>query len=148
MKRRLKYIPKWSALMLAGALAMTSCDKAEREQLRAEAAELEQKLQERDSAFNSIMNVMAEVENEINRIKEEENIIANHSKNDFSSSDDSQMITDLGRINTLIDNANAKIQQLSEKLDASNFELKAFKNKVSDLKNDFVERAKSIAQLK
>lgn len=139
---------KLAMIAMAGTLLFSSCDREEREQLKAEADRLEQKLHERDSAFNSIMNVMAEVETEIQAIKEQENLITNTSNGDFASQNKDQMVSDLQRINQLIDNTNEKVKSLSSKLDDSNLELNAFKKRISSMMNDLKERETAIAQLK
>ena len=139
---------KISAILLVGALAFTSCDKEEREQLQAQADELEQKLHERDSAFNSIMNVMAEVETQIEQIKTQENLIANSSSGDFSSMEKDQMVGDLKKINDLISSTNDKVKSLSSQLEDSNIELNAFKRRVQDMMKNLKDREASIAQLK
>lgn len=139
---------KISAILLVGALAFTSCDKEEREQLQAQADELEQKLHERDSAFNSIMNVMAEVETQIEQIKTQENLIANSSSGDFSSMEKDQMVGDLKKINELISSTNEKVKSLSSQLEDSNIELNAFKRRVQDMMKNLKAREASIAQLK
>lgn len=139
---------KISAILLVGALAFTSCDKEEREQLKAQADQLEQKLHERDSAFNSIMNVMAEVETQIEQIKTQENLIANSSSGDFSSMEKDQMVGDLKKINELISSTNEKVKSLSSQLEDSNIELNAFKRRVQDMMKNLKAREASIAQLK
>ncbi|WP_421897249.1 hypothetical protein [Marinoscillum sp.] len=139
---------KISAILLVGALAFTSCDKEEREQLQAQADELEQKLHERDSAFNSIMNVMAEVETQIEQIKTQENLIASSSSGDFSSMEKDQMVGDLKKINELISSTNEKVKSLSSQLEDSNIELNAFKRRVQDMMKNLKAREASIAQLK
>lgn len=135
------------ALLLAGLLIFTSCDKEEREQLRAETDMLEQKLQERDSAFNAIMNVMVEVEGQIEEIKERENLITNAS-GDVEPRSKEQMVSDIRRINELIDNTNAKVQSLSGNLENSQLELRAFKNRVQKMTADLQERENSLTELR
>ncbi|MEQ8580612.1 MAG: hypothetical protein RIC30_21695 [Marinoscillum sp.] len=139
---------KISAILLVGALAFTSCDKEERKQLQAQADELEQKLHERDSAFNSIINVMAEVETQIEQIKTQENLIASSSSGDFSSMEKDQMVGDLKKINELISSTNEKVKSLSSQLEDSNIELNAFKRRVQDMMKNLKAREASIAQLK
>lgn len=147
MKTQYKNTLKISAVLLAGALAFSSCNTEERERLQTEADQLEQKLHERDSAFNSIMNVMAEVEGQIEQIKTQENLITTNSSGDFSTSDKDQMVVDIKRINELINNTNEKMESLSSKLENSSIELNAFKKRVRDMMANLKEREASIVQL-
>lgn len=147
MKTQYKNTLKISAVLLAGALAFSSCNTEERERLQTEADQLEQKLHERDSAFNSIMNVMAEVEGQIEQIKTQENLITTNSSGDFSTSEKDQMVVDIKRINELINNTNEKMESLSSKLENSSIELNAFKKRVRDMMANLKEREASIVQL-
>lgn len=139
---------KFSLLFLTGIIMLSSCDKKEREQLKAEAQILEQKLQERDSAFNAIMNIMADVETQIEQIKEQENLISQTSSGDFSNRSKKELVNDLQKINTLIASTNEKVASLSSKLENSNIELNAFKRRTAQMTKDLKERESSLAQLK
>ena len=135
------------AIGMATALGLSSCGKQEREKLQAQADSLEYKLQERDSAFNNIMSVMAEVESQIDDIKQQENMVITNSSGDFSPKEKNEMVGDLKRINTLIDDANSKIASLSSQLENSTFELNAFKKRVQNMKTDLQSRETAIAKL-
>ena len=50
---------------------MSSCNVEERKKLEEKAVSLEQKLHERDSAFNEIMDLMTKVESQIEQIKDQ-----------------------------------------------------------------------------
>lgn len=133
--------------ILAGLLIFTSCDKKEREQLKAEAELLEQKLQERDSAYNAIMNIMVDVESQIEAIKEQENLITNAS-GDVEPRSKEQMVSDIRRINELISSTNEKVQSLSSNLENSQYQLNAFKKRVQQITADLEERETAMAQLR
>lgn len=148
MKTTSKSIGRAAAIILVGTLALSSCDKKEREQLKAQADSLEYRLHERDSAFNNIMNVMADVEQQIELIKKQENLITTNSSGDFTVSEKDQMVVDLKKINELINDANTKVATLSSKLENSNFELNAFKKRVEGMKSDLKNRETSIAKLR
>lgn len=142
-----KFIHTGLAIGLAIALGLTSCGKQEREQLKAKADSLEYKLHQRDSAFNNIMNVMADVESQIDQIKKQENLMVSNSSGDFTPSEKNQMVDDLQKINGLINDANSKVASLSSQLENSNFELKAFKKRVQNMKTDLKNQELSIAKL-
>lgn len=147
MKTNNKSLVGGLAIGMATVLGLTSCGKQEREKLKAQADSLEYKLQERDSAFNNIMNVMAEVETQIDDIKKQENMVVTNSSGDFSPKEKNAMVDDLKRINVLIDDANTKIASLSGQLENSNFELNAFKKRVQNMKSDLQNRETAIAKL-
>ncbi len=136
-----------ASTLVVGALLFSSCDRKEQEQLKAKADQLEQQLHERDSAFNSIMNVMADVENQIDEIKEQEKLISTQS-GDFSEEGQRHLVSDLKRINDLITNTNQKVASLSSQLESSSLELRAFRQKVNKMSTDLQERETALAQLR
>lgn len=137
-----------ASTLMVGALLFSSCDGEEREQLRAQAEQLEQQLHERDSAFNSIMNIMADVETQIEEIKAQEKLISTQHSSDFVSNDGEQMVSDLKKISDLINDTNAKVAGLNTQLENSNLELKAFRRKVNKMTADLKERETVIVQLR
>ncbi len=137
-----------AAAILSSAILFPSCNQEEKRQLQEQANNLELKLHQRDSAFNSIMNVMADVENEISKIKSQENILEQTSDGDFTASTKQQMVDDLEKINELIIHTNEKVTSLSAQLDDSKLELNAFKKRLKDMITNLKEREESIALLK
>lgn len=134
----------WVALGMS-TLTFSCTYKAEREQLKQQAAELEQRLHERDSAFNGIMAVMTEVENSIALIKEQENLI-NTSTGDMAA--DQTLAADVNRLGALITSANEKVASLSSQLDKSKVEMKAFRSKLQLLTKDLQDRENSLIALR
>lgn len=148
----MKNVKRNNTLMFSGALLalillFTSCGQEERKKLEAQAQDLETKLHERDSAYNNIMNVMADVESQIEEIKKQENIITNMNNEDISGQKGDKLVSDIQRINDLIKNTNDKVQSLSSQLDNSNLELRAFKKRVNDMVKNLKDRETSIAKL-
>lgn len=139
---------KLPVLLMAGVMIFSSCDRKEREQLKAEAQLLEQKLHERDSAFNAIMNIMADVENQIAQIKEQESIITQTSSGNLENRSKKELVSDLQKINELIESTNQKVASLSSKLENSTIELNAFKRRTEQMSRDLKEREGSLAELR
>ncbi len=136
-------------LALAGTILMAgSCTyKQEREQLQTQAIQLEQQLHERDSAYNSLMTVMTDVETQIEKIKEQENLIS-MSAYDMEMNKSDQMVVDLENINELITSTNAMVRDLSKRLDKSNLDLSAFRKKVKQIESDLQERESALVLLR
>ncbi len=126
---------------------MSSCNVEERKKLEEKAVSLEQKLHERDSAFNEIMDLMTKVESQIEQIKERENIIANRSNEDFSSNGKEQMVEDISIINDLIEKTNTQVESLSSKLNKANIEIGSFKMRVNKLSQELDSRKNAMATL-
>ena len=136
-------------ILTVSSVGFTSCsDKKEREQLKQRAELLEQRLHEKDSAFNEIMAVMSSVEDQISLIKEKENIVSLQSKGELSESEKNQMVHDMESIDLLIANSRQTIQNLSEKLDDANISIKSFNKRVNDLTKSLASREVAIADLK
>lgn len=139
----------YQGLLLALVVFSSSCTyKEEREQLKQQAADLEQQLQERDSAFNEVLMVMTEVETEITNIKNQENLISTSAESGDEEGDKFKLVSDIKRINERIQFTNDKIRELAGKLDNSNLQLSAFKRKVDKMTSDLKEREASLAELR
>ncbi|MEP1035250.1 hypothetical protein [Ekhidna sp.] len=135
-------------ITIAIAIAFTGMQE-EKKELLVQSIQLEEELQERDSAYNEIIDIMYGVENKIERIKQRENLIADVSTNkDFTKADKQQMVNDMGKIDSLIIQTNETVARLVAKLDNTNINLNSFKNRVNQLSNELKERKISIAALR
>ncbi len=136
------------AITIAIAVAFTGMQE-EKKELQVQSMQLEEELQQRDSAYNEIIDIMYGVERKIERIKERENLISNVSSNDdFTKADKLQMVNDMSLIDSLIVQSNETVARLVAKLDNANINLNSFKNRVNQLSNELKERKKSIAVLR
>lgn len=136
------------AITIAMAVVFTGMQE-EKKELQVQSLQLEEELQERDSAYNEIIDIMYGVESKIEKIKQRENLIADVSSNkDFTKADKQQMVSDMGKIDSLIIQTNQTVARLIAKLDNANINLNSFKNRVNQLSNELKERKKSIAALR
>lgn len=137
------------ATILTGITLITSCtNKEETEKLRKEAQLMEQKLHERDSAFNEIMDVMTTLEKQVSSIKEKENIVSLKSQGDFSDSDKDQIVKDMAAIDELISNSKETINHLSSKLDKADISMSSFKRRVNELSKTLESKTLAMEDLK
>ena len=121
----------------------------EKQQLTVASKKLEVKLQERDSAYNEIIDIMYGVESKIEKIKQRENLIADvKSIRDFTEVNKKQMVDDMSKIDSLIMETNETVARLVSKLDNANINLNSFKKRVNQLSRELEERKTSIAKLK
>ncbi|MEO9869851.1 Cbp1 family collagen-binding glycoprotein adhesin [Ekhidna sp.] len=121
----------------------------EKKELIVQSTQLEVELQERDSAYNEIIDIMYGVESKIEKIKQRENLIAEVSgSTDFTEADKKQMVNDMGMIDSLIIQTNETVARLVAKLDNANINLNSFKNRVNQLSRELEDRQNSIAGLR
>ncbi|MEO9477589.1 MAG: hypothetical protein ABJG41_18735 [Cyclobacteriaceae bacterium] len=138
-----------TASIILGITLITSCtNKEETEKLRKEAQMMEQKLHERDSAFNEIMDVMTTLEKQVSSIKEKENIVSMKSQGDFSDSDKDQIVKDMVAIDQLIANSRETINKLSSKLDKADISMNSFKRRVNELSKTLENKTMAMEGLK
>lgn len=134
---------------LAGSTLMFSCsDKKEREELRKRADLLESKLMERDSAYNELVDIMSNVEGQISKIKEKENLVSLQSQGDFTESEKDQIIEDMNAIDKLIASSSQTIRDLSAKLDNADIASRSFKKRINELSASLENRKTAIDDLK
>ncbi|WP_421763233.1 hypothetical protein [Ekhidna sp.] len=121
----------------------------EKKELTVQSKQLEEELQERDSAYNEIIDIMYTVESRIEKIKQRENLLTDVSgSNDFTPADKKQMVKDMTMIDSLIVETNETVSRLVAKLDNANINLNSFKNRVNQLARELDDRKKSIALLR
>lgn len=137
-------------LAITIALAAVFTDmKEQKDTLKEQSNQLEEKLQKRDSAYNEVIDIMYAVESKIERIKKRESLLADVSNtNDFLKVDKKQLVNDMGLIDSLIVQTNETVARLVSKLDNANINLNSFKKRVNQLANQLEERKQSIAFLR
>jgi chromosome segregation ATPase len=136
----------WSLSII---IVLSACtDREEREALEQKAANLEQQLHTRDSAFNKVLTVIEQAEAQIKEIKNRENMVSVNSGKDMTESDRAVLIEDLALIDQLIKETNQKVANISERLEKSNIEVSAFKRKVKKLAEQLAQQETSISELK
>lgn len=137
-------------LVLTVALASVFISmQEEKKELTVQSMQLEEELQERDSAYNEIIDIMYTVESRIEKIKQRENLLSDVSgSSDFTKADKQQMVKDMTMIDSLIIETNETVSRLVAKLDNANINLNSFKNRVNQLARELDDRKKSIASLR
>ncbi|SNT17062.1 hypothetical protein SAMN05421640_2635 [Ekhidna lutea] len=133
----------------AGLAAVFISMQEEKEELTVQSIQLEEELQERDSAYNEIIDIMYGVESKIEKIKQRESLLSEVSaSDDFTKADKKQMVKDMSMIDSLIIETNETVARLVSKLDNANINLNSFKNRVNKLSRELEDRKKSIASLR
>lgn len=135
-------------LVTAGILASYFTLEDEREKLVEKAVQLEQELQERDFAYNEIIDIMYAVESKIESIKDRESFISETSSGEFDRDEKNRMIDDMNSIDQLIIETNEKVSRLSSKLEKTDINLKSFQNRVAALSTELQERKVAIGSLR
>lgn len=135
-------------LVTVGILASYFILEDEREKLVEKAVQLEQELQERDSAYNEIIDIMYAVESKIESIKDRESFISETSSGEFDLDEKNRMIDDMNSIDQLIIETNEKVSRLSSKLEKADINLKSFQNRVAALSTELQERKVAIGSLR
>lgn len=137
-------------LAITVALAVVFINMQEqKEELQVQSMQLEDELQQRDSAYNEIIDIMYGVESKIEKIKQRENLLSEaNSTSDFTAADKKQMVKDMSMIDSLIIQTNETVARLVAKLDNANINLNSFKNRVNQLSKELEDRKTSIAALR
>lgn len=95
-----------------------SCNQKELKQLREQNQQLTVMAQEKDSSINQFIGSLNEIEENLELIKQKENIIAVNSENP-NQSQKQKIASDLISINNLLDQNKLKIEELDKKLNNS-----------------------------
>lgn len=136
-------------VITVGLAAIFVSMQEEKKELTIQSIQLEEELQQRDSAYNEIIDIMYGVETKIDKIKQRENLLSDvSSSNDFTKADKKQMVKDMSMIDSLIVETNQTVARLVSKLDNANINLNSFKNRVNQLSKELEDRKLSIAALR
>jgi len=107
------------------------------------------KLHQRDSLINEYVSTFNQIEQDLNYIKEKENLIGTQSEDPEFKNDSKQgIIEDIQLVNTLLEQNKQKIADLQKKLKSSGIEINALNEKMKMLADNIELRDKSIEELK
>ncbi|MEM6642443.1 MAG: hypothetical protein AAF616_05660 [Bacteroidota bacterium] len=134
--------------LVLGLGALMYNQQQEKKVLSEKKTALELALQEKDSAYNEIIEVMYAVETKIQDIKQREKLISEISGGEVSANAKDDLIKDMGQIDRLILETNKSVDKLMVKLNNANLNLTSFKSRIAKLTTDLEERKKSIAVLR
>ncbi len=108
-----------------------------------------QLLTSRDSVINEWMLTFDQIEKDLSKVKEKENIITmKASDKEFSKDKKEQILKDIEYVNTLLDQNKKKIASLSAQLKNSGSAIKGLQVKVAELEASMKQRESEIADLK
>lgn len=129
---------------------VTSSEQSEQEKaaLIAENSKLAQTIGRKESAYNEILHLMTEVEDQIKQIVEKENLVYNHHLEAVKPSREEQIKQEIDMIDELVIRSKATVKSLEEKVKAANLKTNVFSNQVSKLNNQLKERESTINSLK
>jgi len=103
----------------------------------------------RDSVLNEWVLTFDQIEKDMAKIKQKENLITLEASDaEFSTDKRQQILEDIRYINTLLDQNKKKIAQLSAQLKNSGIEIKSLQDKIAGLEISMMQRDTAIAELK
>ncbi len=107
------------------------------------------KLHQRDSLVNEYVTTLNQIEQDLNFIKEKENLIGTQSEDPEFKADSRQTIReDIQLVNNLLEQNKKKIAELQKKLRNSGIEVNGLNDKMKMLAETIEQRDKSIEELK
>jgi chromosome segregation ATPase len=137
------------ALVLVATLSLFSCNQSKVKQLEEQKAALEAEKVRQDSMLNDFMSTFNLFEENIQAIKEKENLINMGSNNpEYREEGKSAIIADIQSINDLLDQNRQIIDELTAKANKSEGLSAEYRRTVSRLKGQLTERTEEIATLK
>ncbi len=110
--------------------------------LNNETDSLKVQLEERDSAYNEVIEIMFSIEKQIARIKERENLVSNSINKEIGDYQD-VLSNDIDLIDSLIVATSNRVSSLNRQLGKAQFNLKSFKQRIINLTAD-LNQSKSL----
>ncbi|MEI8137875.1 MAG: hypothetical protein WCH21_11170, partial [Bacteroidota bacterium] len=126
------------SLLSAVIILLSSCGNDQRSEIKKITRERDSLIElatEKDSSFHTFIGSLAEIENNLVNIKQKENVLTVHAKNNVELKGNlkDEINADIKVINELMDKNSKKIASLNAKLKDSNFEVKELGNMVADM---------------
>ena len=135
------------ALTIAMWFGISSTSK-KKEDLELQVAGLEKQMIRQESAFEEVMDLIVEVEDQIGDIVEKENLVYGQSQEPFSTGKKENILKEIAMIDDLIIRSNASIQTLTDKVKSSDLKLGIFEKRINALQADLFDRQEVITNLK
>lgn len=140
-------------LITGGAIAYSLYNRQEKEQLAMiedERITFNDQLVTRDSTINDWLETFTQIENDLNLIKQKENLITFSSSSgvEFTRERKEQILQDIKSINNLLDENRKKLASLNAQLKNSGREIKGLNEMIASLETRITEREGEVAALK
>ena len=139
-------------LVAAGVVAWLLFNRHEDKQLAmmdSERSSYTEMLSERDSTLNDWLQTFTQIENDLNAIKQKENLItfSNADNQEFTSTRKEQILQDIKSISMRLDENRKKLASLSSQLKNSGREIKGLQEMISGLESKIQDHQTEIAAL-
>ncbi len=135
------------ALTIAMWFGISSTSK-KKEDLELQVAGLEKQMIRQESAFEEVMDLIVEVEDQIGDIVEKENLVYGQSQEPLNTGKKENILKEIAMIDDLIIRSNASIQSLTDKVKSSDLKLGIFQKRINSLQADLFDRQEVITNLK
>ena len=135
------------ALTIAMWFGISSTSK-KKEDLELQVAGLEKQMIRQESAFEEVMDLIVEVEDQIGDIVEKENLVYGQSQEPLNTGKKENILKEIAMIDDLIIRSNANIQTLTDKVKSSDLKLGIFEKRINALQADLFDRQEVITNLK
>jgi hypothetical protein len=103
----------------------------------------------RDSIINDLVQTFNEIEQDMNIVREKENLLAISTEDpEFADDVRDRILSDIREMNTLLEENRAKVKELNRRLKESGIQIEALKEKMALLEESLEQRDSSIQVLK
>ena len=141
------------SMVLLGALTVAmwfgiSSTNKKKEVLEGQFAQLEKEVIRKESAFDEVMGLITEVEDQIGTIVEKENLVHGQSQEPLNSGKKENIMREIAMIDELIFRSNENIRTLSDKVKSADIKLGVFEKRINALQADLTTRISVIGELK
>ncbi len=142
-----------SVVLLVVASFVIMNTKTESEEKIAQMQQLNNELNggvtQRDSVINDLVNTLNDIEKDLSTMREKENMLAVQSEDpEFTEDMRNRILSDIQKLNTLLEDNKKKVQSLSSQLRKSGIKIAALEERIGMLEESVAQRDSSINVLK
>lgn len=140
-------------MVLLGALTIAmwfgiSSTAKKKEVLEGQYAQLEKEITRKESAFEEVMSLITDVEDQISSIVEKENLVYGQSQESLTHGKKENIMKEIAMIDNLIFRSNQNIKLLTDKVKSGDIKRVVFQKRINALQADLKERQTVIVGLK
>ncbi len=133
-------------ILIAGFIILLNKD-SQISELNLETQNLDSVIQKRDSVINDLDGAINEIEQNITFIKGKREQLEFEYRESGKNKKE-QIIEDIALMNTMLEESEKKMEELTKKLEASAIEINSFRNRVAKLSDELQQQTKVVSVLK
>lgn len=144
----MKTIKQTTLILLVLPIMMMACNQEKVSELQEKNEELTQTVTDMDSSLSEYLSTFAAIDENLERIKEKQNLIKVKAEEGINEGDHTQLISDLKAIENLMDENKTRLAELQNNLENSDYKISQLQKMTNRLSQKLEEKDQSLAKMR